>query len=235
MKRILIKLSGEQFGGESGKGIDTDVIQALAEDIKKTKDKHDVEIAIVVGGGNFVRGAELHKTENLILESTAHYMGMLATTINSMALNDILESTGQTCRMLLKLEANKISEGFTRLRAIEHMKKGRVIIVAGGTGNPFVTTDTASVSGALELGCDCVVKITKVDGVYDKDPKKNADAKKYSTLTFDEVFANQNIKVMDKAAISLAEANNLPIYVTKLEVGMLDKILENKFEGTIIK
>ncbi len=234
MKRILIKLSGEQFGGEGGKGIDTDVIQLLAKDIKKTKDKHEVEIAIVVGGGNFVRGAELHKNENLILESTAHYMGMLATMMNSMALNDILESQGQTCRMLLKLEANKISEGFTRLRAIEHMKKGRVVIVAGGTGNPFVTTDTASVSAALELGCDIVVKITKVDGVYNKDPNKFTDAVKCSKLSFDEVFANADIKVMDKAAISLAEENKLPIYVTKLEVGMLDHILENNFEGTII-
>jgi uridylate kinase len=235
MKRILIKLSGEQFGGDAGKGIDTDVIQLLAEDIKKTKDKHDIEIAIVVGGGNFIRGAELHKNENLILESTAHYMGMLATMINSMALNDILESKGQTCRMLLKLEANKISEGFTRLRAIEHMKKKKIMIIAGGTGNPFVTTDTASVSAALELGCDAVIKITKVDGVYDKDPHKEKDAKKYKTLTFDEVFKNNKIKVMDKAAISLAEANNLPIYVTKLEMGMMVKILENKFSGTIIR
>jgi uridylate kinase len=206
----------------------------LAEDIKRSKDKHDFELAIVVGGGNFVRGAELHKSENLIHESTAHYMGMLATMVNSMALNDILESKGQTCRILLKIEANKISEGFTRLRAIEHMKKGRVVIVAGGTGNPFVTTDTASVSVALELGCDCVVKITKVDGVYDKDPNKFGDAKKYDKLTFPEVFANPNIKVMDKAAISMAEANKLPVYVTKLEVGMLDKILENQFQGTII-
>ena len=234
MKRILIKLSGEQFGGETGKGIDTDVIQLLAKDIKKTKDKHNVEIAIVVGGGNFVRGTELHKSENLILESTAHYMGMLATIMNSMALNDILESQGQTCRVLLKLEANKISEGFTRLRAIEHMKKGRVVIVAGGTGNPFVTTDTASVSAALELGCDAVVKITKVDGVYDKDPNKNPGAKKYTKLSFEETFANANIKVMDRAAISMAHENKLPIYVTKLEVGMLDKILEKKFKGTII-
>jgi uridylate kinase len=141
--------------------------------------------------------------------------------------------------MLLKIEANKISESFTRLRAVEHLKKGRVVIVAGGTGNPFVTTDTASVSAALELGCDLVVKITKVDGVYDKDPNKilkvgEEKAMKYDKLTFDEVFKNPNIKVMDKAAISLAEANNLPIYITKLEVGMLDKILENKFQGTII-
>lgn len=234
MKRILIKLSGEQFGGESGKGIDTDVIQLLAQDIKKTLALHNVEIAIVVGGGNFIRGAELHKSEDLILESTAHYMGMLATIMNSMALNDILESTGQTCRMLLKLEANKISEGFTRLRAIEHMKKGRVVIVAGGTGNPFVTTDTASVSAALELGCDAVIKITKVDGVYDKDPKKYPDAKKFKNLNFENAYS-KDIKVMDKAAISLAEANNLPIYVTKLEPGMLIKILQNKFEGTIIK
>jgi hypothetical protein len=139
MKRILIKLSGEQFGGEAGKGIDTDVIQILAKDIKKSLDKHNCEIAVVVGGGNFIRGTELHKNENLILESTAHYMGMLATIMNSMALNDILESVGQTCRVLLKVEASKISEGFTRLRAIEHMKKGRVVIF-GTAARTFATT-----------------------------------------------------------------------------------------------
>jgi uridylate kinase len=234
MKRILIKLSGEQFGGASGKGIDTDVIQILAEEIKMVKEKHPVEIAIVVGGGNFIRGVELHKSENLILESTAHYMGMLATMMNSMALNDILESKGQTCRILLKLEANKISEGFTRLRAIEHMKKGRVVIVAGGTGNPFVTTDTASVSVALELGCDAVIKITKVDGVYDKDPKKHTDAKKYTTLTYSEVFANENIKVMDRAAMAMASENNMKIMVTELKPGMISNILSDSFDGTTI-
>jgi uridylate kinase len=235
MKRILIKLSGEQFGGEAGKGIDTDVIQILAKDIKKSLDKHNCEIAVVVGGGNFIRGTELHKNENLILESTAHYMGMLATIMNSMALNDILESVGQTCRVLLKVEASKISEGFTRLRAIEHMKKGRVVIVGGGTGNPFVTTDTAAVSVALELGCDAVVKVTKVDGVYDKDPRKNTDAKKYKNLSYKEVFENENIKVMDKAAISLAEGNNLPIYVTELKEGMIENVLSENFDGTIMK
>jgi uridylate kinase len=234
MKRILIKLSGEQFGGESGKGIDTDVIQILAKDIKQSLEKHKCEIAVVVGGGNFIRGAELHKNENLILESTAHYMGMLATIMNSMALNDILESVGQTCRMLLKIEANKISEGFTRLRAIEHMKKGRVVIIGGGTGNPFVTTDTAAVSAALELGCDAVVKVTKVDGVYDKDPKKFADAIKYSKLSYKQIFENENIKVMDKAAISLAEASKMPIYVTELKGGMIDNILSENFDGTIV-
>lgn len=232
--RILIKLSGEQFGGEAGKGIDTDVIQMLADEIKESIEKHKYELAIVVGGGNFVRGAELHKSENLINETTAHYMGMLATIMNSMALNDILESRGQVCRTLLKIEANKISEGFTRLRAVEHMKKGRVVIVAGGTGNPYMTTDTAAVSAGLELNCDIVVKITKVDGVYDKDPHKYTDAVKYDNLKYKQVFENENIKVMDKAAISLAEEHGLPIYVAKLEKGMLNKILENKFEGTIL-
>jgi uridylate kinase len=235
MKRILIKLSGEQFGGESGKGIDTDVIQLLADDIRESLEKHDVELAIVVGGGNFVRGAELHKSENLINETTAHYMGMLATIMNSMALSDILESRGQVCRMLLKIEANKISEGFTRLRALEHMKKGRVVIVAGGTGNPYMTTDTAAVSVGLELGCEVVVKITKVDGVYDKDPHKHDDAVKYGTLNYKQIYENENIKVMDKAAIALAEEHSMPIYVAKLEKGMLLKILENKFEGTVLK
>jgi uridylate kinase len=234
MKRILIKLSGEQFGGESGKGLDTDVIQILAKDIKRSLEKHECEIVLVVGGGNFVRGADLHKNENLILESTAHYMGMLATIMNSMALNDVLESVGQTCRMLLKVEANKISESFTRLRAIEHMKKGRVVIVGGGTGNPFVSTDTAAVSVALELGCDIVVKVTKVDGVYDKDPKKFPDAIKFKTLKYKQVFENENIKIMDKAAISLAEANKMPIYVTELKNGMIDNVLSDSFNGTVM-
>ncbi len=235
MKRILIKLSGEQFGGDSGKGIDTDVIKELAKEIKEAREKHNLEIAIVVGGGNFIRGAELHKTEHLIQKSTADYMGMLATVMNSMALNDILESSGQVCRMLLRMEMNKISEGFTRLRALEHLKKGRVVIIGGGLGIPNFTTDTTAVSVALELGCEVVVKITKVDGVYDKDPNKHSDAVKYDMLDFETVFQNKNIKVMDKAAISLAEENNLPIYVTKLEKGMLNKILENKFTGTIIR
>lgn len=235
MKRILIKLSGEQFGGESGKGIDTDVIQMLADEMIQAKKKFDIEIVIVVGGGNFIRGAELHKSENLILESTAHYMGMLATIMNSMALNDILESKGQTCRMLLKLEANKISEGFTRLRAIEHLKKNRVVIIGGGLGIPNFTTDTSAVSVGLELGCDAVVKVTKVDGVYDKDPNKFSDASKYTKLSFDEVFKNGDIKVMDRAAISLASENNMKIMVCKLKSGMMENILSADFDGTIIK
>jgi uridylate kinase len=234
MKRLLIKLSGEQFGGESGKGLDTDVIQNLAIDIKSAIEKHNCEIVVVIGGGNFIRGAELHKRANIINESTGHYMGMLATIMNSMAFNDILKHNGQDSRLLLKLEANKVAENFTKHRAISHLEKKRVLIIGGGTGSPFVTTDTAAVSAALELDCDAVIKITKVDGVYDKDPNKFSDAVKYKKLKFSEVFQNSEIKVMDKAAISLAEEHKLPIYVTELKKGMLDDVLGDNFSGTII-
>jgi uridylate kinase len=207
----------------------------LARDIKKSIETHKCEVAIVVGGGNFVRGAELHKRASIINESTGHYMGMLATIMNSMALRDILLSVGQEARLFSKIDAPKVAESFTRHAAQNAFKNAEVVIVAGGTGGPFLTTDTAAVSAALELSCDSAIKITKVDGVYDRDPNKFSDAKKYDTLTFDQVFENPDIKVMDKAAIAMAHENNLKIIVTKLEEGMLDKILSNKFEGTIIK
>ncbi len=231
-KRILLKLSGEQLAGKFESGIDAELCKWLAQEIKKVSDD-GTQVVVMVGGGNFARGAQL--AGNGIKRVTGDHIGMLATMMNSMALNDILESKGQTCRILLKLEANKISEGFTRLRAIEHMKKGRVVIVAGGTGNPFVTTDTASVSVALELGCDAVVKVTKVDGVYDKDPKKHTDAKKYTNLTYSEVFANENIKVMDRAAMSMAHSNNMKIMVCELKPGMITNVLSDSFDGTVIR
>ncbi len=235
MKRILIKLSGEQFGGASGAGLDTDVIEALAKDIKGAIDKHKCEVAIVVGGGNFVRGAELHKRAKIIHESTGHYMGMLATIMNSMALRDIFLSVGQSAKIFTKIDAPKIAESFTKYKAEESFAKGEVVIVAGGTGGPFLTTDTASVTAGLELDCNAVVKVTKVDGVYDKDPKKHNDAKKYDNLSFAEVFANENIKVMDRAAISMAHENNMPIMVTELKAGMISNILSDMFNGTTIK
>lgn len=234
MKRILIKLSGEQFGGSSGAGLDTDVIENLANDIKSAVDKHKCEVAVVVGGGNFVRGAELHKRAKIIHESTGHYMGMLATIMNSMALRDIFESVGQEAKIFTKIDAPKVAESFTRLKAEEAFKKGEVVIVAGGTGGPFLTTDTASVSAGLELDCNAVVKVTKVDGVYDKDPKKHADAKKYTTLTYAEVFANENIKVMDRAAMAMAHENGMKIMVTELKEGMITNILSENFDGTVI-
>lgn len=235
MKRILIKLSGEQFGGQSGAGLDTDVIEALAKDIKSAIDKHKCEVAVVVGGGNFVRGAELHKRAKIIHESTGHYMGMLATIMNSMALRDIFESVGQEARIFTKIDAPKVAESFTRLKAEEAFKKGEVVIVAGGNGVPYGTTDSTAVITGLELSCDAVVKITKVDGVYDKDPKKYSDAKKYLTLTFSEVFANENIKVMDRAAMAMANENGMKIMVTELKGGMITNVLSDSFDGTTIK
>jgi uridylate kinase len=210
------------------------VIENLARDIKDSIKRHKCEVAIVVGGGNFVRGAELHRRAKIIHESTGHYMGMLATVMNSLALRDILESVGQPARIFTKIDSPKVAESFTRLRAEESLENGEVVIVAGGTGGPFLTTDTASVTAGLELSCDAVVKITKVDGVYDKDPMKHTDAKKYSKLTFDQVFANGNIKVMDKAAMAMAHENNIPILVTELKKGMITNILGKNFNGTKI-
>ncbi len=234
MKRILIKLSGEQFGGQSGVGLDVEVIENLAKDIKNAIAKHKCEVAIVIGGGNFIRGAELHKRASIINESTGHYMGMLATLINSMALRDIFDSIDQKVRLFTKVDSPKVAESFTRFQAIQAFKNEEVVIVAGGTGGPFLTTDTAAVSAGLELNCDLVVKITKVDGVYDKDPKKFTDAIKFKNLNYKQVFENENIKVMDKAAIAMAHENKMPIYVTELRNGMIDNILSENFDGTIM-
>lgn len=235
MKRILIKLSGEQFGGVSGAGLDTDVIEALAKDIKESIEKHKCEVAVVVGGGNFVRGAELHKRAKIIHESTGHYMGMLAITMNSMALRDIFLHVGQKATILTKLDVPKVAESFTRNKAIDLINEGQVVIIAGGNGVPYGTTDSTAIVTGLELSCDAVIKVTKVDGVYDKDPKKNADAKKYTTLTYAQVFANENIKVMDRAAMAMASENNLKVMVCELKPGMITNILSDNFDGTIIQ
>lgn len=228
-KRVLLKLSGEQFASGRGFGIDSDFINELARDIKAVADL-GVEVVIIVGGGNFMRGADIAK--NGVERATGDYMGMLATILNGMALVDTIEAGGQAARLQTRLRVDSVAEPYIRRRAIRHLEKKRIVIVAGGTGNPYVTTDTAAVTTALELDCQAVLKATKVDGVYDKDPVKHKKARKYASLSHSEALRNPQIGVMDNAAISLAMDNNLPIVVFKLSKENLKKVIQGKSVGT---
>lgn len=232
-KRVLLKLSGETFLGKRKYGIDPEFTSSLAQQIKEVHDL-GVDIAIVVGGGNIFRGAAGEKRG--VDRATGDYMGMLATIINALALQDALEKTGVETRILSALEAHRVVEPFIRRRAMRHMEKERIVILAGGTGSPYVTTDTAATLRALELHCDVVLKATKVDGVYDKDPKKYPNAKRYSRLTFDEALNNPNIRVMDTTAIAMAKEYNKPIVVFNLlEKGNLKRVILGKNNATIVE
>lgn len=234
-KRILLKLSGEQFAGNNSFGIDTDFLLDLARELHEVVTETKAQIVIVVGGGNFLRGATLSKNEAEIERATADYMGMLATIMNGMALVDILEHFGQPARLQTRLHIASVAEPYIRRRAIRHLEKGRVVIIGGGTGNPFVTTDTAAVSAALELGCDIVLKATKVDGIYSKDPKKHVDAVKLEQITHLDAIQNKEISVMDNAAVSLAMDNKLPICIFDLlGKGNIKKIVNGERVGTLV-
>ena len=234
-QRILLKLSGEQFAGEKKFGIDTDFIIELAKELHDVVRATQAQIVIVVGGGNFLRGATLSRDEALIERATADYMGMLATVMNGMALVDILEHYGQPARLQTRIKVDAVAEPFIRRRAIRHLEKGRIVIIGGGTGNPFVTTDTAAVSTALELGCDIVLKATKVDGVYTKDPRKHADAVKLSSISHLHAIQDENISVMDNAAISLAMDNHLPLRIFDLLTrGNIQRIISGEQIGTLV-
>jgi uridylate kinase len=234
-KRILLKLSGEQFAGKQQYGIDTAFIAELAEEIRDVVSETKAQIVIVVGGGNFLRGASLSEKEKMIERATADYMGMLATVINGMALVDVLEHSGQPARLQTRIQINSVAEPFIRRRAIRHLEKGRVVIVAGGTGNPYVTTDTAAVSTALELDCQIVLKATKVDGIYTADPKKDKKAKKISSISYLDSLTNAKINVMDNAAISLAMDHHLPIIIFDLlSKGSIKKAIKGENVGTRI-
>ncbi len=235
IKRIVLKLSGEQFAGQKGFGIDTEFITNLAKEIKEVVEKTKAEIIIIVGGGNFLRGEALSAKEKVIERATADYMGMLATVINGMALVDILENFGQPARLQTKLKINQVAEPYIRRRAIRHLEKGRVVIVAGGTGNPYVTTDTAAVMAALELEAELVLKATKVDGVYTADPMTDSQAQKLDKLTYLEALNDKQIKVMDNSALSLAMDHKLPIVVFDLlTYGNIKKIIQTEKVGTMI-
>ena len=209
-KRILLKLSGEQLAGKFEGGIDAELGSWLAKEVKKVAD-NGTQVVIMVGGGNFARGAQL--AGHGIKRVAADHIGMLATMMNALALTDIFESQGVSTRCLSSIFAEQVAEPFIHRLADKHLEKGRVVIVAGGIGRPYLTTDTAAVSLALELDCEVVLKATKVNGVYDKDPAKFPDARKIDNLSFQQAVADNGIKVMDKAALGLAMEHNLPIIV----------------------
>ncbi len=234
-KRILLKLSGEQFAGQTGFGIDMEFVSGLAKELREVVEGTGAQVVIVVGGGNFLRGATLSQKEKTIERATADYMGMLATLMNGMALVDVLEHNGQPARLQTRIQANSVAEPYIRRRALRHLEKGRVVIVSGGTGNPFVTTDTAAVSAALELDCEIVLKATKVDAVYDRDPRKFPDAKPIAKMSHRDVLKNPDISVMDNAAISLAMDHGLPLRVFGLLThGNIRRIVQGEDVGTLI-
>lgn len=209
-KRVLLKLSGEQLAGKLDAGFDAEVGAWLADEVKKVVDS-GTQVVIMVGGGNLARGAQL--AGHGIKRVTADHIGMLATMMNALALTDIFESKGVPTRCLSSIFAQQVAEPFVHRLAEKHLEKGRVVIVAGGSGRPYVTTDTAATILALELDCSAVLKATKVDGVYDKDPAKHSDAKKVDEISFEDAVSDKAIRVMDKAALGMALEYKLPIIV----------------------
>src|SRR5476651_1073201 len=231
-RRILLKVSGEALMGAGNFGIDIDVIDRIARDVKEAHDA-GTEICMVVGGGNIFRG--LAGSAKGIDRSTADYMGMLATVMNALALQAGLERVGLTCRVQSAIAMNNVCEPYIRRRAIRHMEKGRVVIFGAGTGNPFFTTDTAAALRATEMGCDALLKGTQVDGVYSADPRKVPGATRYDRLTYHEVLA-KDLQVMDAAAISLSRENRLPIIVFNIHAaGAFAQVMrgEGKFTRII--
>ena len=212
-KRVLLKLSGEALMGNQGYGLDSETIGRLAQGIKGIHD-NGAEVAIVVGGGNIFRG--LAGAASGMDRAQADYMGMLATVINALALQDAFEHAGMQCRVMSAIEMHEVSETYIRRRATRHLEKGRVTIFAAGTGNPYFTTDTAAALRACEIGADCLMKATKVNGIYDKDPVTHADAVKFDTITYREVLT-RDLKVMDATATALCHDNNMPIIVFDIE------------------
>lgn len=208
-KRVLVKVSGEALMGDKQFGQDLQTIQLIGDDIKALSDM-GVEVCIVVGGGNIFRG--ISGAAQGMERATADYMGMLATVLNALAIQNVLEQKGLETRVLSAIEMMEVAEPYIRRRAMQHMKRGRIVIFAAGTGNPYFTTDTAAALRASEMDCEALLKGTQVDGVYDSDPKKNPDAKRFETLTFHDVLS-KDLRVMDAAAIALARESNIPILV----------------------
>jgi len=231
-KRILLKLSGETLGGEQGSGFDYDTIRSLAESVIAVHNLN-VEVGIVIGGGNIFRGAK--STEGNIGRVAGDHMGMLATVINSICLQEMLEQRGVLTRVLSAIELNAIAEPYIKRRADRHLEKKRVVIFAAGTGNPYFTTDTAAVLRASEVGAEIVIKATKTNGVYDKDPLTHSDAVRYVKLNYDEVL-NKNLQVMDATAIAFCRDNKLPIMVLDYrESETILKAVCGESVGTLIK
>lgn len=231
-KRILLKLSGEALMGSQSYGLDANVIDSISREIK-TVYGLGVEVAVVIGGGNIFRG--IAASANGMDRATADYMGMLATVMNALALQDALEKKGVYTRVMSAIEMKELAEPYIRRRAVRHLEKGRTIIFAAGTGNPYFTTDTAASLRAMEIHADVILKGTKVDGVYDRDPVKDKRAKKYDELTYIDVL-KKRLKVMDATAISLCMDNKLPIIVFNLKTrGNIERIVRGAKVGTIVR
>ncbi|MBU1084282.1 MAG: UMP kinase [Candidatus Omnitrophota bacterium] len=231
-KRAVLKISGEALMGDQGFGIDPKVTFSIAGQVKEVRES-GVELAIVIGGGNIFRG--LSAASKGMDRSTADYMGMIATMMNGLALQDALENVGVHTRVLTAIEMRALAEPYIRRRAIRHLEKGRVVIFVCGTGNPYFTTDTAAALRAIEIGAEVILKATKVDGVYSKDPVKYKDAKKYAELSYMEVL-RKKLKVMDATAVSLCMDNDLPIVVFNMKKkGNIKKAVDGKKIGTVIK
>ncbi len=231
-RRVLLKLSGEALMGDEDYGIDPKVIGRLAREVIEAREA-GAEIALVIGGGNIFRGAGL--AAGGMDRVTGDQMGMLATVINALAMQDALEKLGAKCRVMSAIKINDVCEDYIRRRAIRHLEKGRIAIFAAGTGNPFFTTDSGAALRAIEIGADLLLKATKVDGVYDKDPKKHADAVRYDRLSYDQVIA-RDLQVMDTAAFALARDSDLPLRIFDMaQPGTLLRILRGEAIGTLVQ
>ncbi len=230
-RRILLKLSGEALGGEGGVGINPEAVRSMAQQIGEVREL-GVEIVIVIGGGNIFRG--LAGSERGIERATGDYMGMLATVINSLALQDALEKDGVATRVQTAITMMQVAEPFIRRRAVRHLEKGRVVIFGAGTGNPYFSTDTAAALRANEMGAEVILKATKVDGIYDKDPKKNPNAKRFAQISYLDALQKQ-LKVMDSTAFSLCMDNKMPIIVFDLfKPHNLKKVVLGEKVGTLV-
>jgi uridylate kinase len=231
-KRIMLKVGGESLIGQREYGIDPQAALDVADQIKRVH-ALGVQVAVVIGGGNIFRG--IAGSKNGIERATADYMGMLATVMNALALQDALEKVGVPSRVQSALQMPAVAESFIRRRAIRHMEKGRVVILAAGTGVPYVTTDTGSSLHGLELHCDVLMKATKVNGIYDKDPMKHTDAKRFKTLSFDDAIQMPGVEVMDTAALAMSKDNNMPVMVFELfEQDNLTRAVKGDDIGTYV-
>lgn len=233
-KRVLVKFSGEALAGEAGHGIDTKILKYIAQEIKTLVDA-GIEVGIVIGGGNIIRGVTAAQ-DGIIKRTSGDYMGMLATVINGVAMKEACENAGMQVRMQTAIKMEQIAEPYINRKATRHLEKGRVVIFAAGTGNPFFTTDTAATLRAVEIGAEVIIKATKVDGVYDKDPEKYPDAVKLPELTYDQALQD-HIKVMDDTSIALAKDNSLPIIVCNMATqgNLLDILNGNMSNCSIVK
>lgn len=231
-RRVLLKLSGEAFCKPGGFGIDAEEVELIASEVKAAA-SIGAQVAVVVGGGNIIRGAALAEAGH-IHRATADYMGMLGTVINALALKEKLASLGVDCRIMSAIEIRAVAESFIRGRALRHLEKGRVVILAAGTGNPFFTTDTCASLRATELECDILLKATKVDGVYSADPRKDPKATRYDRLTFQEAL-DKKLKIMDTAALAMCQENEIPVLVFDFKQrGNIRRVVQGEKVGTLV-